>query len=323
MGLLEICLGAFALVLGGLVLLVVVLRLQAGAQRRALREAIVTYAAGRGGSAIFDADGKGFRVEGPRGAGHMSMTALEIMCRADNRATWDTSIGFSLRQYIPDAMDDALAASAAKRLAKLEPLVRAMSEDELRERLRVVIHSDRTGDAGLATCARPVGSRHEARVVLDGIDLSGLPHEDRQRLSESDEELFELGLAQTLPGDAPSDDAREAAGLAWLCRAAAIFGDAPHLIVASDQRLSWTAVEPGGVEARLVSLCRASSESGPLKNVLFAWDGSTLSSQTIVVHSIIGPNTPDYTLRVPPSFHGALGIQPGPDGSFGVRRSPR
>ena len=83
----------------------------------------------------------------------------------------------------------------------------------------------------------------------------------------------------------------------------------------------WTPVAPGDVERRLVDLCNRSSQRGLMKNVLWAWDGAKLTECKMIVHTILGPTTPDYTLTLPSSFHATLGIHPAPDGSFGVRRS--
>ena len=48
---------------------------------------------------------------------------------------------------------------------------------------------------------------------------------------------------------------------------------------------------------------------------------SALGAETIAVHTILGPTTPDFTLRVPPAFHATLGIHPASDGTFGVKRA--
>jgi hypothetical protein len=106
----------------------------------------------------------------------------------------------------------------------------------------------------------------------------------------------------------------------WVLRPEAIFGRTPHLFVVSGRELVWMPVTPGDVEKRLLALCRATGEDGPAKYVLWSWDGSSLGAETIVVHTILGPTTPDFTLRVPEAFHATLGIHPASDGSFGVKR---
>jgi len=294
--------------------------LEAPSRDRALRDAVSAYAEARGGSVVFDLDGHAFTVEGPRGKGRQSMAEIQAMCGFQDPSKWESSIGFSLRRYIPDAIDDVFAAEDQERLSELGPVVAALTEDELRGRLRIHLYNDRSDAKGLATCAIQVGSSMQARVALDGVDLSGIPEADRVRLPESDEALFELALEQTLPNSAPGVDRGEADNVIWLCRPEALFGDAPHLIVASGERLVWTPVEPGDVEARLAALCGASAEQGAMRYQLFAWDGAVLTSETILSHSIRGPETPDYTLSAPPSFYDLLGIVPSTSGTFGVRR---
>jgi hypothetical protein len=316
-----ICLGS---VLGLLALFagwVVWMRGSQGRHRARVRAAVVAYAEKRGGRIELDPDGIGFHVKGPLGAGHERGTALDIMCKPGDEAGWETSIGFVLRKYIPDAFDEQFAAQAKKKLAELAPEVARLSTDELRARLRVRIVSARAPSDGLATCARPLAGRYEGRVVLDGIALDGLPKEARVRLSdETDAQLYARALEATLPGPAPSVDAGRAESALWLLRPEAIFGPVPHLAVLSGGTLVWTPVEPGDVERRLVALCQAAGADGLGKYVLWSWDGSKLGAETIVVHTVMGPTTPDFTLKVPAAFHETLGIHPAPDGTFGVRR---
>lgn len=292
-----------------------------GRHRARVRDAVRAYVEKRGGTFALDPDGIGFRVKGPLGEGHERGTALDIMCKPGDEARWETSIGFTLRKYLPDAFDEQFAKDAQKRLAELGPKVAALSEDELRARLRVCIESTRAPSEGLATCAAPLAGRYEVRVVLEGFDLEGLPKAARARLSETDAELRERALAASLPETPPARESGAASSQLWLCRPEAVFGKEPHLIVGEGEGLAWTPVEPGDVEARLVALCNRSLERGPMKGALWAWDGEKLSVETIVVHTIMGPTTPDYTLRVPASFHATLGIHPAADGTFGVHRA--
>lgn len=314
------CLSITGALIAVLLVIVIGLRMRFSMQEKELRGAIVAYAAGRGGSAVFEPDGQHFMVKGPRGEGRMGMTSLRVMCRPGEQQRWEFSIGLALKRYIPDATDDAFAEAARQRLVKLAPTVEAMTEEELRSHLRVKISRTQSDAAGLATCARALGDSFEARVVLQDIDLNGIPEKDRARLPDTHDALFERALTQTLGEPVPKLGAGEANSLAWLCSPEAIFGNAPHLIVASGKRLVWTPVAPDDVEPRLAALCRASSEKGVAQNVLFAWDGAVLSGETIMVHTIMGPNTPDYTLRVPTSFHAEMGIHASSAGTFGVRR---
>src|SRR5687768_11989828 len=84
------------------VLAILVLRMRAAAGKRELREAIEQYVESRGARIEFTPDGRSFTVAGPLGEGRHAMTVLEIMCTPDKRASWETSIGFVLRSYIPD-----------------------------------------------------------------------------------------------------------------------------------------------------------------------------------------------------------------------------
>lgn len=292
-----------------------------GRHRARVREAVRAYVEKRGGTFTLEPDGVAFRVKGPLGQGREVGAALDVMCQAGEESKWETSIGFVLRKYIPDAFDERFAADAKKRLEALGPTVAALGDDELRARLRVKIVGTRTPKEGLATCAVPLAGRFESRVVVDGIDLDGLPQPVRIRFSESDAALHALALAATLPAEIPDVAAGRASTWLWVLRPEAIFGRTPHLFVVSGRELVWMPVTPGDVEKRLLTLCRAAGEDGPAKYVLWSWDGRTLGAETIVVHTILGPTTPDFTLRVPASFHATLGIHPASDGTFGVRRA--
>lgn len=318
-----VCVGAFVGLVSALAGWVVWIRWSHQRHRAALRQAIVGYAAKRGGLVEMDADGNGFHVRGPLGSGRERMTGLDVMCKPGEEARWETSIGFVLRKYIPDAFDEAFAKAAREQLEKLGPEIARLSDDELRARLRVRIVHARTSSEGLATCAVPIGEGYEARVVLDGYDLDGLPRGARARLPGGDRELFAQALDATLPSAPPAPEPGTADTLVWLARPEAIFGSAPHLIAAVGETLAWTAVIPGDVEPRLLDLCDRSGERGPMKNVLWAWDGAKLTRCPLIVHTIIGPTTPDYTLTVPASFHAPLGIHPAADGTFGIRRGGR
>jgi hypothetical protein len=303
-----------ALVLG-LALLVFVLRVRHRVHARAVREAIRAYVASRGGTVTFD--DQGMVVKGPRGEGRERLTALMIMCKPENRGRWESTIGFSLRKYIPDATDDLLAKRARERLDKALPAIQALSDEQLRERLRIRIVLQRSSSEGLATCALPIGD-HEARVVLDGFDLAGLPTSARARLAETDEALRELALSAML-GEPPAVTAGAASSHAWLCRPERIFGADPFLIVCEGEGLAWLAARRGTTQKALAALAARATASGPMTNVMFAWDGTTLTEVPVLVHTIIGPTTPDYTLTLPTAIIYALGVVAGADGRIGVR----
>lgn len=285
---------------------------------KALHSAIRSYVESRGGQVMFQGDA--IAVTGPLGAGRERLAMIERMCKPGQQGEWETAIGFCLRKYIPDAHHLALAAKTASRLAELGPQIATLPDQQLRSLLRVRIVRSDAIRTGLAICSRAVGDRFEARVVLDGQEFDGLTPEARARLSESDAVLFEVALAASLPDAVPDVATGQCEGHLWLAQPEQIWGHVPHVIVAvGDEGLAWTHAEPKDIEARLVKLARLALERGPMTGLLWAWDGRNLSCSTVVFHSIRGPNTPDYTLSLPPAFHGPLGIRPGPNGTFGVR----
>jgi len=307
--------GALGLAVVAVVVLVVSMRLFAARREQRLRTFITTYAEQRGGSATFD-DRGGVTVEGPLGSGHKSLAALRIMLADRPESEWETSVGFVFRAYLPDAFQQAFAKAASERLAARGPEVAALSVEELRQRLRVKIGGASTDDAGLITCARPLSERYEARVVVDGVDLAGLPEADRVRLGGSDDDVFQAALDNTL-GEGPTDAACEEQ--AWLCRPADLFGTEPTLAVGVGHGLVWI---PARQEAltELADLCERSVVTGPMKAVMWAWDGEDqLEQSTILVHTIIGPDSADYTVDLPYFATAALGVH-APDGRVDVKR---
>lgn len=322
-----ICSGLVLASFVGVVLWIMSMRREAELGRKgmsrhdlALKAAVEAYAVRRGASVTFD--GLAMHVKGPRGEGKKTMHALKIMCPLGAEAKWDLSIGFTLREFIPDAFDESFAKAAASDLAKIAPQVAALSDEELRARLRVKVVSTRSPSEGLATCARPLSKRFELRVVLDGFELNGLPNATRARLAESDEALMQHAFSQTLSTPPRAEDGAVlgASAHVWLSRSAEIFGAVPHVIVAEGDGLRWMPATRERSEERLVALARASMETGPMKGAMWGWDGHALHESTVVMHTIIGPTTPDYTLTLPLSMHPLLGIQASADGTFGVKR---
>lgn len=159
----------------------------------------------------------------------------------------------------------------------------------------------------------------DARVVLDGFDLDGLPVATRATLPEDDEALFAAGLRQTL-GDPLAFEAGRATGHAWLAAPRALFGERAAIVAGVGAGLSWVAAEPGAAEAALLGLAEASRADGPLKSVLLGWDGASLSKMVVVAHTIKGPDTPDFTLQIPPAFAARIGVPLDATGSFALRR---
>jgi hypothetical protein len=282
-----------------------------------LREEIRAYVTKRGGTVTFD-NQNGMTVEGPLGKGYEKLTALRIMLgSAKDRPL---TIGFALRSYIPDRFDDIFEESAKKRLEEATGSIDALSVDELREKLRISIVSTRTTSTNLATCARPIAEGYEARVVLDGFDLSGIPKLARARLEEDDAALFDKALAKTLGG--PPDVARgEVEGHAWLAAPDRIFGVKKLVIAVVGNKLVWIPVQPADASNALAEIAGQSLESGTLKGVLFGWDGQALTRLSMATHTIKGPTTPDFTIELPPAYREAFGLTADAHGGVGVSRS--
>ncbi|MFO0759039.1 MAG: hypothetical protein U0359_21280 [Byssovorax sp.] len=164
-----------------------------------------------------------------------------------------------------------------------------------------------------------MGKRFELRIMLDGFDLAGVPSAVRGRFKEPDPVLLERAIDATL-GDPPPAAAGKAEPLAWLARPARLFGATPHLLACEGKAIAWIAAAPGLPENEIANLASRSLTSGPMKGVMFGWDGATLTEIAVVAHSIIGPTTPDYTLELAPSMARALGVTTAPDGTVGIRR---
>ena len=297
--------------IGGVGLWVWSMRRAAARYEANLRAAIREYVEGKGARIELHPDGS-FTVTGPLGSGRERLTALRIMCKPEEPEKWGTTIGFVLRKYIPDAFDDAFARNARERLAKAGPAVEALAPDDLRGRLRVRLCGRRNPSEGLATCAMPLGERYEARVVVDGFDLDGIPNAARAKLAESDDALRDRALDATL-GKSPIH--------AWLCRPEGLFGSEPCVIVGDGETLRWIPAVPRDAESELVALGHRAMAQGPMKGAMFAWDGERLHEATCVMHTVMGPTTPEFTIRLPASVAAAMGLSPAPDGSIGVRRA--
>lgn len=287
-------------------------RLMEARRERRLRAFIIAYAEARGGTVRFDDQGRA-HVEGPLGSGHKSLSALRDLVRGRPDSEWEGSVGRVFRAYLPDEFQRAFTEAAADRLSSLGPSVAALGLDELRRRLRVRVGSPRA-DGGLVTCARTLSDRFEARIVVDGIALEGLPTADRERLGGTDEELFLSALDNTL--EEPPMEA--ACGQhAWLCRPGELFGPRPVLAVGDGPGLRWIPID-GQALGDLARLCDRSSTPGAMKAVLWAWDGvGTLVQSTILIHTAKG--SVDYTLHLPHFATAALGVH-APDGRVDVRR---
>ena len=322
-----ICIGLVLASIAALALWILSMRREAALSQRgesrhdlALKAAVQAYAAKRGASVTFD--GLTMAVKGPRGEGTKMLHTLKVMCPLGDEARWEPTIGFTLREFIPDAMDERMAQLAGDALSKVAPQIAALSEEELRSKLRVSVLPIHAPAEGLVTCARPITKRFGLRLVLDGYDLEGVPNEARARLSESDEALMAQAMSQTVSSLPSAADGAVKGPNAhvWLSRMADIFGTQPHVIVAEGQGLRWTPATPEQSEERLIALARAAQETGRMKGVMWAWDGQQLHESTIMNHTIMGPNTPDYTLTLPIAMHPLMGVQASSDGTFGVKR---
>lgn len=300
-----------------LAVFVAVVRVRASGSDKKLREEIERYVTSKGGTVTFDPDGNGMTVEGSLGKGHEKLTALRIMLSsASNR---EQVIGFTLRKYLPDQFDALFEKNANARLDAAAQSVAALSADDLRARARIAIKSTRTPSAGLATCARPVVEGYEARVVLDGFDLDGIPEAARARIPEDDATLFELALGHTL-GDPPSFEAYECDGIEWLAAPHRVFAGNPALIGAEGKKLVWASPPPDDASRALAALCTRIVADGPLKGMLFGWAGAKLIKVPMTVHTIQGPDTPDFTIELPPVYCAAFGLTADASGHVPVRR---
>lgn len=300
-----------------LVIFVVVMRVRSGGSEEKLRAEIEAYVKSKGGTVTFDTDGNGMTVEGSLGKGHERLTALRIMLSsASNR---EQVIGFALRKYLPDQFDALFEKNANARLDAAAQSVATLSADDLRSRVRIAIKSTRTPSAGLATCARPIVEGYEARVVVDGFDLDGIPEAARARIPEDDATLFELALGHTL-GDPPSFEAYEADAIEWLAAPHGVFGGNPALIGAEGKKLVWASPSPEDASRALARFCDRVVADGPLKGMLFGWAGAKIIKIPMMVHTIKGPETPDFTIDLPPVYCAAFGLTADANGRVLVRR---
>lgn len=301
----------------GLVIFVVVSRVRGAGSEKKLRAEIEAYVTSKGGTVTFDADGNGMTVEGSLGKGHEKLTALRIMLSsASNR---EQVIGFALRKYLPDQFDALFEKNANARLDAAAQSVAGLGADDLRGRARIAIRSTRTPSGGLATCARPIVEGYEARVVLDGFDLDGIPEAARARVPEDDATLFEIALGHTL-GDPPKFEALEVDKIEWLAAPHKVFGGNPAFIGAEGSKLIWASPPAEDAARVLARFCDRILADGPLKGMLFGWAGAKVIKIPMMVHTIKGPETPDYTIELPPVYCAAFGLTADPDGHVRIRR---
>jgi hypothetical protein len=218
------------------------------------------------------------------------------------------------------AIDDALAKGARERLAAALPQIDALADEELRQRLRVRICRKRSPTEGLASLAKPITERFEARVVLDGFELLGIPLSVRARFPEDDETLHRAALTATV-ADEPTSSGNRIEGHAWLCVPDRIFGAVPAMVACEGGSITWIVAREGTKSSALAKLANDAMEDGPMKGAMFAWDGTALRDVGMLEHTILGPNTPDYTLDIPPDLLERMGLTAEPDGSLGVRRA--
>ncbi|MEZ4453493.1 MAG: hypothetical protein R3B09_28795 [Nannocystaceae bacterium] len=309
-----------AILLGALLLGFVLLNARAK-QARARRpptllQALRDYVEGRGAEIEFDKTG--FYVRGALGEGREELSTLAELCKPGDEPRWEKALSTYLIKYVPDRALE-LRMTPASNLARFGGQIAALSDAELRAGLRVAIVRVAQPTGGLALIGRSMSDDLAARVIVEDFELiPGLPEQARARLSESDSALWELALAASLPEEVPEPSAGECDSYRWLLEPEAVWGDQPHLIVAVARGLAWTPAVPGDLERRLLELIRKGRETGPLTSWLWAWDGRSLSCSLIVVHTIMGPNTPDFTLTLPPAFGRSLGLQPDAQGRFGV-----
>jgi hypothetical protein len=217
-----------------------------------------------------------------------------------------------------------LAEHDKRSLAEALPQIEALDPDAVRAALRLRVVRRKPPVAGLVACARALSEGYEARVVLDEFILvAGLPTDTRARLEESDDALFELAQRQTLTGEPVVDGETRLDGpnaVAWLTAPERLFGARRMAIAgAGDDGLTWTEAEPEDAEPRLVAVLRQSTVSNPLGSAMLLWDGSELHEASVLRHTIMGPSTPDYTVKAPEALIAAMGLTTNERGDVELR----
>jgi hypothetical protein len=288
-----------------------------------LKAAIKRYAESRGGTVGFE--GLQMHVKGARGEGTLSMVGLRVMCEGRPEANWELSISFRLREFIPDQFDELMDKAAAAKLLRISPAIAGLKDADIHNLLRATVVSVRAPSNGLMTCVRPLTKRYELRAMLEGFELEGLTDDARSRFSESDHDLLERAIAQTInilkPPKIEDGGTNAAHAHLWLSCPLIVFGKKPFIVFADGANLRWVAATERIAEEGLAALANTSMQNGPMKGVMWGWDGQQLHEAFIIQHSIMGPTSPHYTLSLPLSMHRALGIEGSADGRFGVRRS--
>jgi len=316
---LEIALGVFGALAVAFGFWALMVRVKHKSHLRAIRDAVQAYVDSHGGSVEFDEEGA--FVKGELGEGRVTFRLLQVTCPANEPHRWETSIGGRLSEYIPDEIYKRQSERATAEAEKAAEAFAALPDEELRTKLRARIVSRNVASGDVAVCARPLSQDFEVRVVLDGVEAPGLPHQVRTRLSDADGALVELALAQSL-GAPPQPSDESVVNLLWLSRIREIFGASPYFLAAKGEELLWTQAKPDGIVGRLHRLAAAAGNNpGPLRGVLWTWDGEALSSSTIVVHSILGPTTPEYEIQIPNALRESLGLPLTSERHVGLRRA--
>ena len=188
-------------------LFVAYIRVSQSMLENTLRDDIRRYVESKGGTVTFD-EKDGMNVTGPLATGYQNLMSVRLIA-GDSGGDRELRLGLALSKFVPTKLDEMRAKGAAERIAGAKDAIGALTRDELLAKARVAIVSSRAPTEGLATCSRAVAERFEARVVLEGFDVQGIPTSVRGRLSEDDHVLFETALDKTL-GATPALDEKEA-----------------------------------------------------------------------------------------------------------------
>lgn len=170
----------------------------------------------------------------------------------------------------------------------------------------------------LVVVARPLSNRLVGCVTFasSSAPLPGIPRAARARLSShTDDALVERALAQTLCGEPPvrgGDSLEGPVAIEWLCHGARVFGTGPLLVAACGDEVRWIEARSLGDGRALGRLLLAAQETGRLQGTLLFWNGSRFHDVGVLVHTLIGPDTPDFTLvDVPEAMRRSMALGPG------------
>jgi len=154
------------------------------------------------------------------------------------------------------------------------------------------------------------------RLIVEEFPLQEIDPDVRARLPEDDASLARIALEQTFA--APLEAGAQRAPNGWLAAPDRLLGAVPSVLAGAGADVVWRAL-PVDVEA-LAALAANTPIEGPLKHAMFFWDGARLEQISAYAHTVIGPTTPHFTLRLPASMRAMTDLPTDPTGRIGVRR---